>query len=292
MSRKTLVKTVLIIIAAPFLASIMVFLIGSMGLASGFLTLVGIGSMAEEKTDRIIFVNESSSQISSLMLSTGLADGSKVVSLEGEEVTIDWESWPCELAAVDADGQTVAQLRITEDPYEAMERDEWFVIARDGQQGVTFTLSHIRDLEKVLDWGSEHSGLELSGGTIQKFIYRHDGWLGDGDSLLVISFTPEQGAELEQSMAKTNGWHPFPTHELLDKIFFVEHSYCRDLNDENYVPAVKDGWYFFRDMFNVQHGDDDENQWELDGRVNLPGNFDAGIYDSDSHILYLFEFDS
>ncbi len=292
MSRKTLIKTVLIILVAPFLAAIMIWFIGGGILASSVVLLLQGAVWAEEKPDQIIFVNESSSQVSSVMISAGLVDGSTVFSLGGEEkLTIEWNSWPCRFSAVNAQGDALAELVISEDPDESMARDQWYVIAQDGHEGVILTLSHVRDLEDVLDWGNETSGLDLSGGMIQQFIYRH-GSFGDGDSLLVMSFTPEQGAELEQAMAQTNGWHEFPTHELLDKIFFDDHSYCRDTNRENYLPAVENGWFFFRNTFNVQHGKDDEHQWALDGYNYLPGNFDAGIYDSDTCTLYLFEYDS
>ena len=174
---------------------------------------------------------------------------------------------------------------------EDFDRDQWYVIAQDGPDGVVLTLSYSDNLRKVRKWGEETSGLNLTDGLIRQFIYRH-GWMGDGDTLFVMTFTPEQGAELERSMAQTNGWHRFPTHELINRIFFHKSSYCRDLSGKNYLPSVENGWYFFRDTFNVQHGEDDENQWNLDGRAHLPGNFDAGIYDSDTCTLYLFEFDS
>lgn len=290
MSRKTLIKTILILLLAPILAAVMIWIIGGGLIASSVLLLLQGIIWADEKPDQIIFVNESASQVSSVMVTAELVDGNQVYFPNGEEeLVIQWESWPCKFAAVGADGQTIAELTISEDPYEPMEADQWYVIAQDSPDGVMLTLSHRGDLKKVLKWGKEHSGLDLSGGLIRQFIYRH-GAFGDGDSLLVMDFTPEQGAELERAMAQTNGWHPFPVHEVIDRIFFHKGSYCRDLNEENYLPAVENGWYFFRDMYNVQHGENDENQWNIDGRV--PGNFDAGIYDSDTQTLYLFEYDS
>lgn len=294
MSKKTLIKTVLLLLLVPvllfkqFLEYRYLLPLGLM--STGLLVLVGATEASEKQTDRLIFINESSSQISSVMLLDGLVDGNRVHIVEGdEELVIEWETWPCEVVASDAEGREVARLTITEDPQVDMDRDQWYVIAQDSPEGVVLTLSHRDDLKKVLKWGKEHSGLDLSEGIVRTFIYRH-GWMGDGDTLLVMTFTPEQGAELERAMAQTNGWHPFPVHEVIDRIFFHKGSYCRDLNNENYLPPVENGWYFFRDMYNVQHGENDENQWNIGDSV--PRNFDAGIYDSDTQTLYLFEFDS
>lgn len=290
MSRKTLIKTILILLLAPVLASVLIGLVGGMGLASVFLLLVQVGDRADEKTDQLIFLNESSAEIAFVELEQ---DANRQTFSLGNKnkITIEWENWPCELTISDSEGDEVGRLTIKEDPQEDFSRDEWYVIAQDGPDGVVLTLSHSKDLEKIRKWGEETSGLDLSDGTIRTFIYRH-GSFGDGDTILVMSFTPEQGGALEQAMAETKGWHLFSTHELVNKIFFTDNSYCHDRSGENYLPTVDNGWYFFRDMYNVQHGETDENQWVVEGRTRLPGNFDAGIYDRDTHTLYLFEFDS
>lgn len=289
MNRKTLIKTILLLLLIPVLLIVILCLSG-MWIPMGFLALLGLASAEDDQADRLIFRNESSAEVALIELEQN--GSSQTFSLDGKEtIIIEWGDWPCTLTASDAEGREVACLSITEDPQVDMARDEWHVIAQDSPEGTVLTLSHNSDLKKILKWGKKNSGLDLSGGTIRTFIYRH-GWMGDGDSLLVMTFSPEQGAELEKAMTKTNGWHSFPTPELINKIFFQKSSYCRDWNGENYLPAVQDGWYFFRDTFNVQHGEHDANQWNLEGRSHLPGNFDAGIYDSDTLTLYLFEFDS
>lgn len=295
MNRKTRIKTILLLLLVPvlLLAFLLIFLfsIGPGLLAGAIYALIGLSMVEDNQPDRLFFHNESAAQISFVELEQDAYSETFPLSDE-DKLTIEWDRWPCELIASDAEGREVARLTITEDPQEDGARDEWHVIAQDSPEGVALCMSHSGDLKKILKWGTENSGLDLSGGTVQTFIYRHGSWLGDGDSLLVMTFTPEQGAKLERSMAQTNGWHRFPTHELINRIFFHKSSYCRDLSGKNYLPPVENGWYFFRDTFNVQHGEDDENQWNLDGRAHLPGNFDAGIYDSDTCTLYLFEFDS
>ena len=290
MNRKTLVKTILLLLLIPVLLLAVLYLLGPALIPMGFLALLGLASAEDNQPDRLTFLNESTAQISYIELDQNA--NSQTFSLDDKDkITIEWDRWPCEVTASDAEGREVASLSITEDPQVDLDQDEWFVIAQDTPDGVVLTLSHRADLKKVLKWGKEHSGLDLSEGIVRTFIYRH-GWMGDGDTLLIMTFDPEQGEELERAMAQTNGWHPFPTHELIGRIFFYKHSYCRDLSGENYLPPVENGWYFFRDMYNVQHGENDENQWNIEGRSRLPGNFDAGIYDSDTCTLYLFEFDS
>lgn len=294
MNKKTRTKTILLLLVVPALLFVQFleyrFLLPLGLMSTGMLALAGVSEVTEKQMDQVIFLNESSAEIAFVELEQDIT--SQTYSLNGKDkVTVEWDCWPCELTASDAEGRKVAALTISEDPEEDFDRDQWYVIAQDGPDGVVLTLSYSDNLRKVRKWGEETSGLDLTDGLIRQFIYRH-GWMGDGDTLFVMTFTPEQGAELERSMAQTNGWHRFPTHELINRIFFHKGSYCRDLSGKNYLPSVENGWYFFRDMFNVQHGEDDENQWNLDGRAHLPGNFDAGIYDSDTCTLYLFEFDS
>lgn len=290
MSRKNAVKTVLILIVAPILAASMLFFLGAAGLASAFMLTMRAGEAADSLTDQIIFINEGSAEI----LSLEITQGDQLLSREmagKRKITVDWELWPCVVTATDRAGQT-AQLSIGERAWLDLARDRWYVIAQDGPEGTVLTLSYTDDLERVVRWGKKKTGLELSDGLIRKFVNRHGGVQGDGDSLLVMTFTAERGAALEQAMSQTEGWHRFPTHELVSGIFYGKSCRCRDMNGEPYVPPVEHGWYFFRDTFHVQHGDEDAHQWDLEGRTRLPGNFDAAIYDSDSGTLYLFEYDS
>lgn len=258
-----------------------------------FLIFVGLmiygGIAVDERTDQVIFINESTAELTMVTLETPESRQTSELNRNGK-TTIEWEYWPCTLS-VSNGTELLAELVIAEDPNEDMACDRWYVVAQDSSQGLALTLTQRYPLDKVTQWGTKTAGVDLSDGVIRQFIYRH-GAFGDGDTFLAMTFTPEHGAILEADLAQTDGWHPLPVHDIVEKIFFTKSGYCRDDNGENRVPRVENGWFFFRDMFNVQHGEDDENQWTLEGRSRLPGNFDAGIYDSDTDTLYLFEFDS
>ena len=133
--------------------------------------------------------------------------------------------------------------------------------------------------------------LDISSGTIVHNRDSHGGWLGDGEVIVVVSFSPEN-APLTQIETT---WTPLPLTENLNTAVYGNYkdNYRRNpfFTDEKgnpFLPEIENGYYFFRDRSSesTDHFDDSE----LFNRASY--NFTLAIYDTDTQTLYYFELDT
>lgn len=240
--------------------------------------------------DQIMFLNESSAIVRSVTVNdTVISDG--VLEL-GDDIAVEWEEWPAVLTLHGDDG-ILGQIELTEAPDQDAQKDCWYIFAQDSPEGLILTRSHVEKLKKYVEVMGERVNLDLSGGVVTLYDAPGRGINGDGHDFMIQIFDEETAAALEAQMAAAKGWHPYTGGGLIDDIFYGAHTLykdrhlCRDFN----VPHFEEGWFFFRDTYNANHGANDEGQWSL-RRVGLPQNYTAAVYDSETNTLYVYDSDS
>ncbi len=132
--------------------------------------------------------------------------------------------------------------------------------------------------------GMERLGLDLSGGTVVSERNTHGGFLGDGDTFVVMTFSRTDQPTLESEMTGPY-WHPLP---LTDDLFKVTYSLALGEDGEPLFPEVGQGYYYFRDRHSQSRDPADDSG--LFGRGSW--NFTLAIYDSQTGTLYYYELDT
>ena len=288
MKGNRIINTLLTIVVGLLAAIGLIGFLLPLILVAMFYLLVAQTDARDAAPDRLMFVNESSTPVYSVAMNeVTISDG--VLEL-GDDVMVEWETWPGTVS-VYGEKDCLAQLYLSEKPNQDWVKDCWYVIAQDGPDGLILTQSHAWPLEDRVEKLGEYVGLDISGGVVEMYYARGRGINGDGSDYMSLLFTEEEGAVLEQMLAETEGWHRLPMDDVVGSVFCGEPD-CTSANHAFRVPGVEEGWYFFRDTYNAHHGENDENQWKLEGRTRLPQNFTTAVYDSEADILYIFDYDS
>lgn len=242
---------------------------------------------ADAAPDQIKVINQSSTVIQSIEV-----DGTGILGQPlrlGDDISVEWETWPAALTVYGENG-ILGQRELPKAPNQVDTKDCWYIIVQDGPEGLIFTCSHLEKLEKRISSMGDRVGLDLSDGIVVLYDAPGRGIQGDGHDFMILQFGREEAAALEAQLAAGKGWHPYEEQDLLEDIFFGESSTCKGRVYE--VPRPTEGWYFYRDTYNSQHGDNDENQWSVEYRGHLPNNYTAAIYDSATRTLYIWDYDS
>lgn len=130
--------------------------------------------------------------------------------------------------------------------------------------------------------------LDISGSTIISGYDTHGGFLGDGALMVKFDCTEISDSVLPQ----LENWNELPLTENLQLIMYggtrggVEYAY--NLAEKYGLPEITSGCYFFLDRHS--EATDPRNDQELFDRSSY--NFSLVVYDYDTSILYLFEFDT
>ena len=113
----------------------------------------------------------------------------------------------------------------------------------------------------------------------------HGGFLGDGDTTLILTFTGENRTALEKEIAGADGWKALPLTENLERVVYEDYfgGLCEDVPQD-----LTDGWYYFLDRHS--EAEDPEDDSGLFGRGSY--NFTLAIYDKESGVLYCYELDT
>ena len=109
----------------------------------------------------------------------------------------------------------------------------------------------------------------------------HGGFHGDGSYRLILDCSGNR----QEALEIVRGWKPLPLSENGSKAGMW---YGYNLVKEANIPTIKNGYYIFKD----RHSDsiDRTDDSELFDRTSF--NFSIAIYDSDTDIMYYFEFDT
>lgn len=116
----------------------------------------------------------------------------------------------------------------------------------------------------------------------------HGGFHGDGSYYLILDCSENKKEALEL----IKYWKKLPLSENLELIMFGGEregiTYGYNLSEEAKMPKVENGYYFFQDRSSESTNSEDDS--ELLNRYSF--NFSIAVYDSDTDILYYFEFDT
>ena len=130
--------------------------------------------------------------------------------------------------------------------------------------------------------------LDISGSTIISEEDTHGGFLGDGALMVKFDCTDISDSVLLQ----LESWNELPLTENLQLIMYGGTRngvvYAYNLAEEYGLPEITSGCYFFWDRHSKAA--DPRNDQELFDRPSY--NFSLAVYDYDTSILYLFEFDT
>ena len=133
------------------------------------------------------------------------------------------------------------------------------------------TASPVKEVSQVLD-------LSLPEGDVITDIDTHGGFHGDGESCIVLAFTPENGEALAEELAGRSDWQTLPLDDLPATVM---ESIIPLLEDDGLDYTVPDqGWYWYHDRSPAGHS------------RKFPLNCTIAIYDPQSCQLAYFELDT
>lgn len=116
----------------------------------------------------------------------------------------------------------------------------------------------------------------------------HGGFLGDGDYYLILDCSENK----EKALENISDWNELPLSENLQLIMYGGEkdgvAYGYELAKDANMPEIKNGYYCFYDRHSESTEHDDDS--ELFSRHSY--NFSIAIYDSDTDIMYYYEYDT
>lgn len=125
---------------------------------------------------------------------------------------------------------------------------------------------------------SQALNLELPAGDVLTDIDTHGGFHGDGESCIVLAFTPENGEALAEELAGRTDWQTLPLDDLSDSVMVSILSLLENHGLDYTVPAQ--GWYRYLDRSPAGHSRE------------FPLNCTIAIYDPQSCQLAYFKLDT
>lgn len=134
----------------------------------------------------------------------------------------------------------------------------------------------------------EYFGFTRRDFSVMEELDTHGGFHGDGSYRLILDCSGNK----QEALEIVSGWTPLPLSENLALILYGGFKdgmwYGYHLAEEANIPPIKNGYYIFMDRHSdsVDRADDSE----LFDRTSF--NFSFAIYDSDTDIMYYFEFDT
>lgn len=136
-------------------------------------------------------------------------------------------------------------------------------------------------------------GISLPRGVSIKYTDSHGGFHGDGDLYAIVSFPDDETAARFSDGIEKAGWQTALSDEMYPWFYGGDvtiegkasstDGYFHDMGLD--VPAVKDGYFFYRDRYLEQYG-------EACSFAPYTQNFTIAIFDADTDKLYFIEGDS
>lgn len=135
-------------------------------------------------------------------------------------------------------------------------------------------------------------GINVQGGREIESHDTHGGFHGDGLMFTALEFADDTAAV--QASASSN-WQPLPLSPTLTALAYGSDSgpirsgpYLTDSNGKSVLPAIQNGYYFFRD----RHTQSTDSRDERDVLSRGSFNFTLALYDTDTNMLYYIEYDT
>ncbi len=130
---------------------------------------------------------------------------------------------------------------------------------------------------------------EYLGFTKKDFTVTEEGDFEGGGSYYLILDCSENR---EQALENVSSWNKLPLSENLNLIMYGGEkdgvSYDYNIAEKANIPNVENGYYFFVDRHSKSTDSSDDS--ELFNRYSF--NFSLAVYDSDTDMMYYFEFDT
>lgn len=120
-------------------------------------------------------------------------------------------------------------------------------------------------------------GLDLSGGTLERFEDSHGGFHGDGLRLAEVTV---EG--LVEKLANAGGWRPLPMSDSAAQALRL----CEA--EEETVEETAEGFYYFYDRHS--ECEDPYDSTQMHSRFSY--NFTMAVYDNGNGRLYFYELDT
>ena len=131
--------------------------------------------------------------------------------------------------------------------------------------------SPVKEASQVLN-------LNLPAGDVLADIDTHGGFHGDGESCLILAFTPENGETLAAELAGRTDWQALPLDNLPATVMESIIPLLEDDGLDYTVPAQ--GWYWYLDRSPAGHNRE------------FPLNCTIAVYDPQNSQLAYFELDT
>ena len=131
--------------------------------------------------------------------------------------------------------------------------------------------SPVKEASQVLN-------LDLPAGDVLADIDTHGGFHGDGESCLILAFTPENGETLAAELAGRTDWQALPLDNLPATVMESIIPLLEDDGLDYTVPAQ--GWYWYLDRSPAGHNRE------------FPLNCTIAVYDPQNSQLAYFELDT
>lgn len=146
----------------------------------------------------------------------------------------------------------------------------------------------IEDEEHI---GLKELGIDKSKGSLSHSIDTH-GSLGDGSTYIEIEFKGKNADTVEDELKSNKYWKPLPLSLCLNAaVYGNENMSSLVTSFDDGIPAIPDisnGYYYFKDRHSESTDSTDDS--ELFNRYSF--NFDILLYDTDTHILYIYQLDT
>lgn len=131
--------------------------------------------------------------------------------------------------------------------------------------------SPVKEASQVLN-------LNLPAGDVLADIDTHGGFHGDGESCLILAFTPENGETLAAELVGRTDWQALPLDDLPATVMESIIPLLEDDGLDYTVPAQ--GWYWYQDRSPAGHNRE------------FPLNCTIAVYDPQNSQLAYFELDT
>lgn len=135
---------------------------------------------------------------------------------------------------------------------------------------------------------SDYFGFNKKDFTIEEESNSRGGFHGDGSYYLILDCSGNK----EKALENLTDWKELPLPENLNLIMYGGEkdgmTYGYYLAEEAKMPVVENGYYYFCDRHSESTDSSDAS--ELFDRHSF--NFSLAVYDSDTDMMYYFEFDN
>jgi len=125
------------------------------------------------------------------------------------------------------------------------------------------------------------------------YLDNHGGFHGDGETVMILTFSEKSDAKLREQMEGGDVWEDFPiTTNLRRCIYGSEElaiTYISRVQQAKF-PEITNGYWFFLDR---QVDGENPDRYHDDSLLSRPSiNCVAALYDTDTRTLYYWKFDT